>query len=298
MDEQFSVREALESGMTKGQLRRLPAPYRGARDVEAEDTTDDPFEQTRRATLRACRAYRPIAPRDYAFSHLTACRILGIPVPTRFQAEIRVEVSVPGSSQPPRRAGVVGHRGAEASVTVGELPVVAPEVAWLQMASRFTVDEMVIAGDFLVRRKRPLSSLGDLRRSVRDRTGMRGIAVARAALDDVRAGTDSPAESRLRLALIRGGLPEPVVGYEVRHEGAWVGTPDLAYIAERIAIEYEGANHRLNQRVYEEDIYRREMFGRADWHVHLVTAQRMRNPTAVVAAVEALLAERRPRERS
>ncbi|CAN5126105.1 hypothetical protein BH09ACT5_BH09ACT5_02090 [soil metagenome] len=163
----------------------------------------------------------------------------------------------------------------------------------MQLAQRASVEELIVAGDYLVRRKRRLSSLDALHQSIVDGSRMRGVAVARRAIVEVREGTDSPQESRLRLVLTRGGLPEPVIGHEVQHEGAWVGTPDLAYVEERIAIEYEGIHHRLDQATYEEDIYRREMFGRADWYVYLVTEPRLRRPTATVAFVRSLLAERR-----
>ena len=52
-------------------------------------------------------------------------------------------------------------------------------------------------------------------------------------------------ESRLRLILVLGGLPRPQIQVELRdRDGAFLGRPDLFYPQARLAIEYDGANHR------------------------------------------------------
>ena len=58
------------------------------------------------------------------------------------------------------------------------------------------------------------------------------------ALSDPRA--ESAMETRLRLLLVRGGLPAPAVGYPVADDRARiVATVDLAYPEALVAIEYE-----------------------------------------------------------
>ena len=77
-----------------------------------------------------------------------------------------------------------------------------------------TVDELVVAGDSCVRIPRrefegsdlPLCSLGDLQRMIDRHRGKRGIRRAREAIKLIRVGSDSPQESLLRLAIVRGGL--------------------------------------------------------------------------------------------
>ena len=142
MSQQFSVRDALAAGAKKAELRRLPIPFRGARDVGAEVEGGDQYELRRNRLLRLCRGYLPVAPATFAFSHATAAAIYGMPLPRRLDSE-RLHVSVPAGAQPPRRAGVVGHRGAEEIREIGQLPVVPPEVAWLQLASVLTADEII-----------------------------------------------------------------------------------------------------------------------------------------------------------
>jgi very-short-patch-repair endonuclease len=81
-------------------------------------------------------------------------------------------------------------------------------------------------------------------------------------------------ETITRLILVRGGLPEPMVGYTV-HDGAgdFVATPDLAYVVQKVAIEYQGAVHWSSPRIIREDIARREALERAGWQVILVVAE-------------------------
>lgn len=58
------------------------------------------------------------------------------------------------------------------------------------------------------------------------------------------AEAESPMETRLRLLLVLGGLPVPTVQYRIRDEhGFVVARADLAYVDERLAIEYDGAGH-------------------------------------------------------
>lgn len=252
---------------------------------------DDRFERLRVELLDRCRAYMAVAPVGARFSHVTAARLLSMPIPWRLEKSADVHVLVRPGTQPPRMRGVVGHRGGDAGefLHVG-LPVVPPELAWVQLATFLTVDELVIAGDYLVRRKRPLSSLDLLRMVVSRLHRTRGAVRLRLALPDIRAGTDSPKESETRLVLVRGGLPEPVIGHEVHHEGYFVGTPDLAYLKERIAIDYEGEKHRTDRRVFREDITRRELFQDAGWHYIRVIQDHLEAPHTLVARVARALA--------
>ncbi|MDT7590340.1 MAG: hypothetical protein QOE32_7890 [Pseudonocardiales bacterium] len=62
------------------------------------------------------------------------------------------------------------------------------------------------------------------------------------ALADPRA--ESPPETRLRVALVRAGLPRPEVQFPVLDEyGFELARADLAYPAAKLAIEYDGSTH-------------------------------------------------------
>jgi hypothetical protein len=254
----------------------------------------NPFEEAYRVLVRRCQEYVPVAPAEWAFSHVTAARLYRMPLSRGWEARSELDVTVPIGRQPPRRSGIIGHRLTTlAARSIAGLPVVGPELVWRQLAELLSVDDLVVAGDFLVRRKRPLSTMEKLVSSVREASGGRGVRLAATALADIRAGTDSPPESRTRLILVRGGLPEPLVRHTVLdRDGYFVGTPDLAYPRERVAIEYEGDDHWRNRDVFEDDIVRRELFRRAGWLVVQVTDRKLHRPHHLVAEVSGHLEER------
>jgi len=248
--------------------------------------------------LDRCRDYLPVAPPDFRFAGLTAAALYGMPLPQRFARRETLEVAVPATAQRPRRRGIVGSRLAvmpRPVVKVG-LPVLPPEQVWLSLARVLSVDELVVAGDYLVRRKGPATSLERLTAEVAIAKGRPGSVRAREALALVRAGTDSPKETAVRLLIVRAGLPEPVVGHRVIDaDGNFVGVPDLAYIAEKIALDYDGAIHRTDERVFLDDIERRERFEDVGWRYVRVSKEHLKRSGTFLERVRRLLRERAPR---
>jgi hypothetical protein len=241
----------------------------------------------------------PRMPEHEYFSHLTAARLHGIPVPYRLEQVSDLDVSVMEPHSRPTVSGVVAHRSRNPIPIVERngLRLVSASMAWAQLAAgrgpaSMTIDELVVAGDHLVRRRHPdatHSELGASARSVRP-----GRARLRAALLSIRTGTDSPMESRLRLLLVQAGLPVPVIGHViVDSTGGFVGTPDLAYIAKRIAIEYEGDIHRTDANIYASDIDRREQMEAAGWLVIRVVAHHLtHNHLSLIARIREALHSR------
>jgi len=293
---QFGVGQARRAGVSK---RRLTSPdltseFRGSRTRRGGEAPEaDAFAARFQALLLRCRAFLPVAPADFQFSHVTAARLHRIPIPEALETRATIDVTVAGSTVP-RRAGVNGHRAVRLprTVLVEGLPVVSVERAWIQLAAVLALDDLVIAGDFLVRRKSPASTIANLTAAARASAGMPGAARARAALGEIRSGTDSPRESRLRLVIVRAGLPEPVIGHTVTFQNYFVGTPDLAYVRERIALDYDGSVHRDDERVYIDDVERRQLFADADWRYITITRQNLRVPHSFLVRLDRLLRER------
>jgi hypothetical protein len=173
------------------------------------------------------------------------------------------------------------------------LPITQPERLLLELAGILSLDDLIIAGDALVRRKRAPTTLETIRSTAAE-SDARGIRQVRRALQHMRAGTDSPMETRLRLLIVRAGLPEPVIGHTIHDaNGDFVGTPDLAYVPQRIAIEYEGAVHRDDPRVFAEDILRRELMQEVDWYVIRVISDHVfKSPQWLVGRIARILAQR------
>lgn len=120
--------------------------------------------------------------------------------------------------------------------------------------------------------------------------GMPGSRRAVAALASCSPKSESPMETRARLILVRGGLPEPVCQYEIYEDGMLVARVDLAYPKYRIAIEYDGDHHR-ERTVFQRDAYRANRLRLLDWTVLRFTADDvLRHPLRMIAQVRTALA--------
>lgn len=108
------------------------------------------------------------------------------------------------------------------------------------------------------------------------------------ALADPKSG--SPPETRLRLLLVRSGLPAPRVQHTVldddRRRAVWI---DLAYPEHRIGIEYEGGDHTRPERVLR-DAGRYTRLVAAGWRIYRYTRFEIRDePDRIVADIAAAL---------
>jgi very-short-patch-repair endonuclease len=116
------------------------------------------------------------------------------------------------------------------------------------------------------------------------------VRAAAAALDLARLEVESPMETRLRLAIVFGGLPEPVVQYAVRTpQGRFVARLDLAYPEKRVGLEYDGDHHR-DRETFRADAVRLNRLRLLDWSVLRFTADDvLRNPDRMLAQIRAAL---------
>jgi hypothetical protein len=170
------------------------------------------------------------------------------------------------------------------------LPVTSPVDTWRQLSAELTIDELIEAGDSLVRRHAPLATLAELGQAVERHAGRRGAANLARALPHVRADADSPRETRVRLLLVRAGLPEPAVNLVVSRPGApKTRFGDLVYSEWRVIVEYDGQHHRSDPARYAVDVLRLEELAHDRWTVVRVLAEHLADPRSVVLRVEAAL---------
>jgi Protein of unknown function (DUF559) len=121
--------------------------------------------------------------------------------------------------------------------------------------------------------------------------GRRGIARARQTLELFDPGAQSPKESWLRVVLIQAGLPRPQTQIPVLDEfGNPIAYLDVGWEDVKVAVEYDGEQHRTDRRQYTWDVRRLEMLERLGWIVIRVVAGD--RPAAVVGRVRAALARR------
>ncbi|MGH1523188.1 DUF559 domain-containing protein [Leifsonia sp. L25] len=265
----------------------LVAPFHGARVPRAE--FDGGFRSQ-------CVAYRAVMPRTQCFSHETAARIYGLTVPRRIRESSDLHVAALDGRRAPRGEGVVGHKSRLSAEHVRiHLGLRVPEVEEVlcQLAAELTIEELIMAGDSCVRRQDPLSSVSRLRATALEAWNRPGVARLRAAIAHVRADTDSPMETLLRLALIDGGLPEPVVNRPIQVGSGVELHGDLVYVQHRVVVEYDGDQHRTDARQYFGDVDRIWALEAAGWCIVRINRSHLSNGAAVaVARVRAALADR------
>lgn len=277
--EPFSRRKAMQSGVSAGRLKAhdLERPFHGV--FCPMGSTSRPHHQLR--------AYQERMNPAHVFSHHSAAKIYGLPLPLYASADNRVHVAVSAPGRAPAGAGVAGHRLGQPRWSrrdivlrdidadqIYALPASDPEFVWAQLAEHLDVGDLVALGDAIVGRTtgpdirgdRALADTNDLRRVAELHRGSRGAKAMEAAVEYIRPGSLSRPESLLRFMLVRAGLPEPVPNIRVDDaKGRLIAMPDLCWPEFRLLIEYQGDGHRVSKSKFRSDITRLEEFADGDW---------------------------------
>ncbi|MFJ4037252.1 endonuclease domain-containing protein [Microbacterium sp. NPDC090007] len=298
----FGVRDAREAGVTERRLRAndLLAPFSGVR-VLADALADTDAE----AHVQRLRAYATRMPDHAFFSHVSAAVAWGLPLPGWALRDGVIDVAVATPRRHPSARGVRGHEVLGEGVIVQRHPdfgfrLSSPASTWAQLGGvlRHPYD-LVAVGDAVVRGPRhphdprALGSLAQLERIIAAARRV-GRPALREALPRIRDGAQSRPESWLRLSLVDANLPEPELQHEVWRGRRLVARLDAAYVAERVAVEYEGEHHLLDREQWVRDIRRYEELAHLGWFVLRVTADDLfRHPHTVIARVRAALSSRR-----
>lgn len=251
----FTRAEGLRAGLTDRQLTG-PGFVRLHRNLYISRSVPRTLVVRARAAIR-------VAPQGAVVSHHTAAALWGGAVPSSSVVHLTVR-----PRQVLTATGLRGHQRASrpAETRRQGVPVTTPEQTFLDMAGQLDLVELVVLGDRLVRRK--ATTTADLVKAAAAWSGW-FAGVARRAAGLVRPGVDSPPESRLRMLVVLAGLPEPVVNHKIvdSRDGTVLRRFELAYPELRIAIEYEGREHRANDDVWAADITRREELDRGEWRI-------------------------------
>lgn len=151
--------------------------------------------------------------------------------------------------------------------------VTTPARAALNLACRYPLGVAVAAIDALAQATE--LKLVDVEVLLDRYRGRRGVRAARAALDFVDAGAQSPKETWLRLLLVTAGFPRPQTQIAVRNEWGWVEAYlDMGWEDIKVAVEYDGDQHRSDRRQYVKDIRRlAKLEQRYGWIVIRVVAE-------------------------
>ena len=278
------VGDGRRAGLSRQQILRLPAPFHGVR-VGAPPRT----------LVEQAVALRPLLGPQQCFGRLTAAALHGLRLPDRCDGR-PLEVLSLGGGRAMRRPGVRGVSVAgdrERWRTRDDLPVTSPVDTWCDLGATLHVDDLVGVLDSLVRRRRPFTTIDEVRAHLAARGRTRGAARLRQALSLARAGTDSWRETMLRLLLVRAGLPEPEVNGEIRDPaGRVIAHGDLVWHDQRTIVEYEGRQHWEDAAQFSIDILRIDRLLEERWDHIRVDKLLLARPADLVARVTRSLTRR------
>lgn len=176
----------------------------------------------------------------------------------------------------------------EATVIVG-IPTTTPARTALDVGCWYPVNRAVPVIDSLIRASN--LEVADAQSLAGRYPGRRGIRRARKALELADGGAQSPKETWLRLLLVSAGLPRPGTQIAVEDEyGNPVFYLDMGWEDIKVAVEYDGEQHRTDRRQYTWDVRRLELLERLGWIVVRVVAGD--RPDDIVRRVRAAIARR------
>ncbi|WP_298801410.1 endonuclease domain-containing protein [uncultured Pseudokineococcus sp.] len=279
------------------QRRRVPRVFKGADAVREGWATPKQLrgplvqrllpgvyalaEVPRTHQLR-CEAAALVLPPAAMITGASLATVRGLPL---LLPDDDVEVVLPESAYRCRVRGVRQRRVvvplAAPEGSVGSTPCAPPLRMALDLSLGLPRDEAVVRLDAVAHAG--LVDLDEVRRGLAVHRE-RGVVAARAAADLADARAASPPETRLRLVLQDAGLdvtPQVVVRTA---EGAFVARVDLAVDGTRVAVEYDGAWHGHPEQLARDRARSNALQG-VGWSVVHVTADTLREPALVVAAV-------------
>jgi very-short-patch-repair endonuclease len=140
----------------------------------------------------------------------------------------------------------------------------------------------VVAADLFLHAE--LVTMLALHTYVSEHPGAKGVARLRRVVELAEPKAESAMETRLRMLLVLGGLPRPEVQASIHDdEGRFLGRPDLLYRDRRLAIEFDGGNHR--DRMVDDNRRQNRIIGAGYRLLRFTAADVYRTPDSVVMQV-------------
>jgi very-short-patch-repair endonuclease len=123
--------------------------------------------------------------------------------------------------------------------------------------------------------------------------GRRGIVSVRELIPLARWQAESAMESEARLAMLDGGLPEPVLQYEIIDFDGRLWRVDFAWPDDMVAVEYDGFDWHSSPEHLRRDRQKRAALQEMGWRLMSIVGDDVRHrPTPMVRQISGLLARR------
>ncbi|HEY6875035.1 MAG TPA: DUF559 domain-containing protein [Candidatus Dormibacteraeota bacterium] len=224
-------------------------------------------------------------PRAAVFSGLTAAWLHGLDV----EPCAPVEVTLPLDGGVSGRAGLRVRRtvlSAEDVTTARGLPATTVERTLAGLCAQLSLTEAVVLADAATHLElTTCEALAELAHSSAYRWGLSRF---RRVVELVEPLAESPMETRLRMVMIRSGLPRPIAQHTVVDgSGRFLARLDLFYPEAMLGIEYDGVTH--NNSLAEDD---RRQNGLVEAGIRLLrftSADVYGRPDSLVAEVRGML---------
>lgn len=149
---------------------------------------------------------------------------------------------------------------------------------WAQLADHLPLESLIVLGDAIItamaKRTPSATPHRELITFTESLQQFRGKGACRKAIALIRPGADSPTESRMRLSLLRHGLPDMSLNYvvpNVTFRSGTVMTLDMAWPEQQVAVEYDGDHHRTDKAQWRRDQEKRDRLRGRDWNIFIAT---------------------------
>jgi hypothetical protein len=182
--------------------------------------------------------------------------------------------------------GLVVHRREGAPLTqVGGRPATTPAWTAIEVARGLRRPRALATLDAALRSG--TCTRDDLRRAAERQAGRRGIGTARTLLDLASPKAESPMESEARMVMIDGGLPPPVLQYEVVDLQGYTWRLDFAWPELRVAAEYDGVDWHSGPDAFRRDRRRSSALQELEWLIVPIIAEDVRQrPRELIRRLE------------
>lgn len=161
---------------------------------------------------------------------------------------------------------------------------------WAQLSPHMPLASLIALGDSIVTalsrtRNRPAAEIH--RDFVLFLPGMpkfKGKTACVKAMTLIRPNVDSPKETETHLGLLAHGLPESVANFTVPGLVFGSGVPmtlDMAWPEQRVAVEYDGDQHRTDKAQWRRDQEKRDRLRAHDWHIAVATGATLASGSAL-----------------